>query len=291
MSFLLLVMILWNQDGLKSPYSRIIFLISIGDILQSLGLIIGPHAIPKEYADFGAYWAKGTTETCDVAGFVIVLGTGYIVPFYTLLLSYYFLKRVKDKIKPSEFTNRFEKKIHVLIWVYSLSSCIYALVKQLYNPSEEGKQCMIIDTRKNASCLDHDNDHTDHHDCSRGDRIYRELLLLGMIPLFITFILMISNLIRLTLFVHRQERLMQMEVLDAADRKKRNSMNVQGDKKEAEEEAEQNQDLENNQDSETPKRRCCSCTRKQTPQTLTRQSLVQSSFYVVSFLIIYSLSG
>ncbi|GFH53409.1 hypothetical protein CTEN210_09885 [Chaetoceros tenuissimus] len=291
MSFLLLVMILWNQDGLKSPYSRIIFFISIGDILQSLGIIIGPHAIPKEYTDLGAYWAKGTTVTCDVAGFIITLGTNYIVPFYTLLLSYYFLKRVKDKVKPAEFTF-VEKKIHAFIWVYSLATCIYALVKKLYNPSEEGKHCMIIDTRKYASCLDHDLPN-DHDDCARGDNIYRELVLLGMIPLFLTFLLMISNLVRLTVFVHRQEKLMEMESRESKDRKKRNSTSNERDEVEKEqqqqEEPEQVQVLQNEDAAEEPKRTCCGCRRNKTHNTLTRQALVQSSFYIVTFLIIYSL--
>lgn len=133
-------MILRSRKGLKSPYSRIIFGLSVTDTVQSLGLILSPFAAPSDTP--GAFWAVGTQKTCDYVGWFIVL-CGLGVPFYVLFLTFYFLMRVKYKIQPKQFAQRMEWKIHLFIWFWGLVSACYAVAKGQINATRYGSLCII----------------------------------------------------------------------------------------------------------------------------------------------------
>ena len=62
--------------------------------MQSLGIIILPLAALSGTLD--APWVMGSTRLCSATGFVLNIG-GLAVPFYTLVLTHYFLQRVKYK--------------------------------------------------------------------------------------------------------------------------------------------------------------------------------------------------
>ena len=138
-STLLVLFILFSEKGLENPYSRIIFGLSLGDILQSLGMLISPFAAPSNP---GHIFGVGSVESCDAVGFFFVVGS-LVVPWYTLFLTFYFLKRVKYKVSPTDFAKREEKWLHIIIWMYSLLVGIYAVAKGLINPSKGGSFCYI----------------------------------------------------------------------------------------------------------------------------------------------------
>lgn len=82
-SFTIGIMILRSPKGLKSPYSRIIFGMSLSDFFLSLGMVISPFTSPKDTRD--AIFSMGTTETCTATGWISSLG-GISIPFYILFL-------------------------------------------------------------------------------------------------------------------------------------------------------------------------------------------------------------
>ncbi|GFH53212.1 predicted protein [Chaetoceros tenuissimus] len=281
----------------SSLHSRIIFFISIGDILQSLGIIIGPHAIPREYTDLGAYWAKGTTTSCNIAGIITATGSIYMVPFFTLVLSYYFLKRVKDKVKPAEFAKSYEIKIHAFLWSHVIAACLYAYFRHLFNAADEGQLCIFHYTREQLDCLQ--NETSDDGVCSARKRVQKEIGALAIMPLITMFCLMASNLVRLIMYVYKEEKLMHLEALDQEQRR-RNIQNSQeitttGEEKVHPKEQGSNQPEEANIDEETSgKKSCCwvKCGKKENKKakrSLTRKALIQSSMYIISFLVAYSL--
>ena len=156
-SFLLVVFILVAPTGLQSPYSRIIFGLSLADVLQSLGVLVAPFAAPDDPLNI---FGKGNVQSCEAIGFFTVLGS-LAVPWYTLHLTYYFLKRVKYKVKPRDFANGEEKWLHILIWTYSSAVAIYALANGQINPSRGGSMCYIA-----ASPVGCEN--VDDKECTRG---------------------------------------------------------------------------------------------------------------------------
>ena len=108
-STFIMLMILHEKKGLATPYSRIIFAISISDILFSLGMLLSPFMSPKDNPD--ALFAIGTTESCEAIGFLFLLGLQCLL-FYIVFLTYYFMKRIKYKVTPQIFANKEEKYMH-----------------------------------------------------------------------------------------------------------------------------------------------------------------------------------
>ena len=76
-----------SYKGLKSPYSaRIIFGLSIGDIIQSSAIIINPFMIPKNAVE--SVMAIGNTFSCDIQFRLScnILAFGPVVEKQSLLL-------------------------------------------------------------------------------------------------------------------------------------------------------------------------------------------------------------
>lgn len=69
--------------GLSSPYRRIIFGLSVSDMMLSIGLLAGPW-LSVEGTPF-AHWAKGNIHTCRFGGLIGAIGLS-AVPMYTLFL-------------------------------------------------------------------------------------------------------------------------------------------------------------------------------------------------------------
>ena len=195
------IMILISDTGLQSPYSRIIFGLSIGDILQSGGIIISPFTVPSDTPD--APWARGNVETCEATGFFLFIG-GNIVPFYTVFLSYYFLKRVKDKVTPKEFTRKYELVIHLITWLYTIIAGFVGLARDNFNPSGEGSVCIMMDNPKSCS-----TDPETYGQCIRGKNAPKDSIFTVVLPLVLSCFAIIVNLVRLTIHVYFEEKMLQ----------------------------------------------------------------------------------
>lgn len=124
-----------SHTGLLSPYSRIIFGLSVADILQSTGMLLSPFLSPAD--DPGAIFSQGTVASCEGVGFLVVMGS-HAIAWYTLFLTYYFLKRVKFKKKPQDFAKREEKFIFAFIWIYAIVTSVYPLIKGEINATNFG---------------------------------------------------------------------------------------------------------------------------------------------------------
>ncbi|GFH46901.1 hypothetical protein CTEN210_03375 [Chaetoceros tenuissimus] len=194
-------MILTSIDGLQNPYSRIIFLISIGDLFQTIGFLSGPFLVPEGTEN--SMWGRGTITTCEVAGFFLQFGNT-LVHFYTVFLTFYFLKRVKDKKTPEEFAKKYEVIVHAIIWLFTLTGCIVALARDDYNPVEGGDLCLPID--KPIDCNIHDD-----VECVRGKHAPIDALLFLALPMIISFLLLFANLFRFTNYIYAEEKLMRLE--------------------------------------------------------------------------------
>ena len=123
-STILALTILHSPTGRKSPYSRIIFGLSVGDILNSLAVLVSPFASPKDNPD--AIFSIGNVRSCEITGIFLQIG-GCMVPLYTLFLTYYFLKRVKYKTSPADFAKYQEKIITILILLFAVGTAVVAL--------------------------------------------------------------------------------------------------------------------------------------------------------------------
>ncbi|GFH50196.1 hypothetical protein CTEN210_06672 [Chaetoceros tenuissimus] len=266
-------MILGASDGLQSPYSRIIFFLGISDIIFSLSVVLGPHLLPRD-AEIGI-WAKGDVSSCDAAGFLVHAGMA-LNQLYTLALSYYFLKRVKDKVKPPDFAKKYERLMHAAIWIVAMVPNIIALVREDFNPVETGDLCAMIDNPIDCSLKD-------DVECIRGESANRDAIFLAASISFVVFNLIIFNFTRLTSHVYNAEKLMRMENA----MQNRRDLNDDAIKYSFCKEitqyfcgccfraSKENVEQEENSPNQTPK------------HSLAFESFIQSSLWIAIFIIVY----
>ena len=138
-SSLVAIAILRNSDGgLKSPYRRIIFGISVSDILQSLSLLAGPFTIPSAAPQ--GRWAIGNYRTCQIDGFFFSFSAGS-TPMYMFGLCLCTVLKIKRNMTDEVFTQKIEKVMHLLIILFNLIPCIVALATKSINGTYLGSVC------------------------------------------------------------------------------------------------------------------------------------------------------
>jgi hypothetical protein len=260
------IMIIRSDKGLCSPYSRIIFGLSIADIMQSLGIIISPLAAPSGTLD--APWAMGSTGFCSATGFVLNIG-GLLIPFYTLFLTHYFLQRIKYKLTPAQFTRKMELRITICIWLFPVIGSLVGWVNGYFNPSIGGSLCMMIG--KPLRC---NIDPEIYGDCVRGKKASLASLFLAVLPVILSFAMIIINLARFTFHVYRQEQMFKPTNQEPTNGGSDGNGYIDRTSSAA-------------ADAEITIIRDKGRTRRGVPGSLAKQSLVQSSLYIASFIICY----
>ena len=98
--------------GLKSPYRRIIFGLSVSDIIQSIALFTGPWSTPSGVSL--APWGAGNIHTCRLNGALLFIG-GCSFPMYIAGLSIYYVYKLRQRMSDETFTRKVEWKIHAVI--------------------------------------------------------------------------------------------------------------------------------------------------------------------------------
>ena len=126
----------------SSPYHRIIFGLSISDMILSLSFLTGPFAIDKSVPQ--ARLAIGNRLTCKLNGLMFGIGS-LNGPLYTLLLCYYCLSMIKNKeITNSSFGQKFEWKCHLaIIGLNVIPPIILAFTTEALNSGVDGTFCTI----------------------------------------------------------------------------------------------------------------------------------------------------
>ncbi len=125
-------------NGLSTPYRRIIFGLSISDMCQSFGILVGPFLNPSNLPQ--ALWGIGNKHTCRLDGFLNLLGMT-AVPMYTVFLCIYYVCKLKSRVSDAQFTQRIEKKMHVAIIAINLGLYLPALGMDVMNPNYLGNLC------------------------------------------------------------------------------------------------------------------------------------------------------
>ena len=138
-SVALVSMIYLTPKCLSTPYRRLIFGMSVFDIMQSLGILTGPFAVPSGSSN--APWAIGTTASCELNGFISLLGS-VAVPIYTFALSVRFFCKLNLRMDDEVFTKKIEKWFHLSILLVVIL-CFVALVMDTFNPLPSGSFCYV----------------------------------------------------------------------------------------------------------------------------------------------------
>ncbi|GFH48104.1 hypothetical protein CTEN210_04580 [Chaetoceros tenuissimus] len=201
-SSIMAFMITNSKNALGSPYKRIIFGLTISDILQSLGFILSPLAAPKDTPE--NFWARGNVSTCEATGFILTAG-GTALPMYTFLLTFYFYMRVRKKMSPKDFSYKIERYCHVFIITWNLICSCIALFMDYYNPSRTGSFCTMKEYPLYCNSKPEEVG-----ECQRGANGQKASFVLMGIPALISMLGMITTLIVLNVYVFEHERTYSM---------------------------------------------------------------------------------
>ena len=173
-----------NSILVHSPYHRIIFGLSISDILQSFAMLSGPFLSPA-YAP-QALWGVGNKLTCNMNGIFFVVGFTS-TSMYTFFLCYFCLCKVKTNMTDDAFSQKIEWKMHTFIIAFNVIVCVAGLITKTFN-TVDGKLCII-----NASPPGCRQNPEINGECD--ETILRNATLLGFATRFVTTVLCLAGII------------------------------------------------------------------------------------------------
>lgn len=246
-------MIRTSPRGLKSPYSRIIFGLSIGDIIQSLNAFFMAFAVPKGTPS--SVMAFGNTQTCDASGYFLVLGI-FLTIFYLLFLIYFFMRRVKYRVTPQKFAKGEEFYLHIVIWIIALILPASGVARKDFNATRFGNVCIFQPYP--YGCGRGDPGDEGYVECTRGSSALRSALVFAVI-LGCCLLCLFAMLLTITCHVYSIERNLTIPT---------------------------NQTTSNENNANDPNNIVDESDKK---ESLTMSSVKQSLLYILSFILTFTL--
>ncbi|GFH55560.1 predicted protein [Chaetoceros tenuissimus] len=137
-----------KTNSLKTPYARLIFSLSIADVLHSVPFMLGPFIPPKTFHP--AEWAIGNYTSCRVFGIMGQIGAILSILHYTLL-SFYYVCKIAHKLSDQQFEVRYERKLRLLIYVFLVVYVPISLSITWGGPDRNGFYCTMTNVMK-ADC-------------------------------------------------------------------------------------------------------------------------------------------
>lgn len=186
-------MILRSEHQLNKPFRRIIFFLSVSDIMNSGALMLAPFMTPGNMSGIG------NQITCDLQVIFFVVGGFLGVIGYMFGLCLYFLCVVRYNYTDAQFTKRVERYIHTGIIISAIVIIAVAYFFKASNPFPDKTMCYIVDYP--FGC------HTDDNvECIRGKYAHLHGYFLILLPVGCVFLGMVSTLGLLCWTVYSQER-------------------------------------------------------------------------------------
>jgi len=200
-SFLIAFMILRQTDSFHSPYRRIIFGLSCADILSSFALITGPFSAPRDSVDIRVTIGGGpfgNITTCNLNGFLFIIGST-AAPMYICSLCLYYFYKVIHNMSDRRFARKIEKGLHACIIIWSVGGAIVALATNNINPVPGGDFCYISSSPLNCEM-------DPLVDCDRGENFILFAIAISYAPNLFSFFGIVFTMLRIAYKVHAQER-------------------------------------------------------------------------------------
>lgn len=135
-SLTIIIMILRSSVKLSTTYRRLIFAVSVFDLLQSLTQVASTLPMPASMI----WGAIGNNTTCELQGFLAVIGAGCSI-LYSLSITVYFLLVIKFNISNEIIKKKYEPFLHAIPITYVFTVAFYIYATSSYNPS--GTLCWI----------------------------------------------------------------------------------------------------------------------------------------------------
>ena len=155
-----------NRPKRNHPYHRLLFAMSVYDILEGVWNFASTWPIPR--GSPGIAWAYGTTATCSAQGFFETISSA--VPLYNAMLSLYYLLVIKYGYTDKALRVWVEPSMHTIAFIWAFGTACSSAAMGLFNNAN--LWCWIAPYP--AGCLD-SRRFGDQANCIRGNDawIYR----------------------------------------------------------------------------------------------------------------------
>ena len=164
----LAVHILRSNHGLSTTYHRLVFGLSVGDIMSSFGYALASTMVPKEMNYFVPY-AQGNMTTCTTQGFILAVGS-LIVTLYNCSICLYYLSIIRYNKKDEYIRNKLEPWFHGISIIIPLVVGFIFMAMKAFNVNKSG--CFIVPNNP-PHCIGYENGDTpkgfNSIPCGRGD--------------------------------------------------------------------------------------------------------------------------
>lgn len=128
-SLMIISQISCSRFNRTKPQQRIVFGISVCDLLSSLAWLFSPLLM---HSGDGDYWVHGNQASCSFQGFVLTLFV-YTAVFYQCSLQLQYLLVIKYGWSQRRMKS-IERYLHAFPWCYGFMSAITNLALKMYNP-------------------------------------------------------------------------------------------------------------------------------------------------------------
>ncbi len=141
-SILVISLIIRSEKGLSgSVYHRIMFGMSIADLLQSLPMALTTLPMPTDMIYRNGYQYQGliigNNTSCNVQGYLIYLGAMASI-VYNASLSVYYLCSLKYNMSDEDFKRRIEPSLHIFSIVPAIIIPIFTIDSGEIHPDPRG---------------------------------------------------------------------------------------------------------------------------------------------------------
>lgn len=134
-----LIIHLVTKKNFKSPYQRILFGLSVSDLIVAFNYALQPYLLPAETSRFP--FTIGNDFTCTALGFTAHLIL--INAFYSAFLSFYFFTSVCLGLSEEDFTKRYERGLHVWCVSFPAIASFVPMFFGFYGELDNGPFCWI----------------------------------------------------------------------------------------------------------------------------------------------------
>ncbi len=142
-------------EARSSAYHIIMFFMSFWDIILSLAFALNTIPMPSDVYEIYPFAGKalGTTETCVLQGFLITMGTSFVLLSNTTLNLYY-LSTIRYAMSEEKFKRCIMPVMLVLAMAISIMMPTIDLKKEMINPSPLGSICTVTSYPYGCSGID-----------------------------------------------------------------------------------------------------------------------------------------
>jgi len=215
-SFVILNIILQSTSKLGTTHHRIMASMSVFDIIASICMALSTLPMPSDTAFRNGRPMWGNKTTCQIQGFLIVLGISGGAFLYSCL-AWYMVCKITFRMDDYKIGRKIEPYIMIVAIALALSGTIFFLEQDLINASSFNSFCSVAPYSEDCNAVSSDA----WYDCVSGDgrtmKAYERSLIIMTIVITIAVILIVIAMFLIIKTVCDEQKKIKMKKNQISD--------------------------------------------------------------------------